>query len=97
MVKTKMIVNQYIYRLSNEENIKLEDYLREILGELSKGQLKRYCNNNNISFNPSDDKEKLFKRIYELSNSMLEYMLLTTEKLKNESLREYYYRIYIKN
>ena len=96
MVDTKTIVNQYIYRLSNGENIKLEDYLKGIFGELSKGQLKKYCDNQNIYYKSSFNKEMLFQKIYGACKTSLSYMILMTSEIKGESLREYYYRIYIK-
>ena len=95
MVDTKTIVNQYIYRLSNGENIKLEDYLKGIFGELSKGQLKKYCDNQNIYYKSNFNKEMLFQSIYGSCNSILGYRILSAKTVENETRKEFYYKLYV--
>lgn len=95
MVNEKMIVKHYFYRLSNEENIDFEDYIRKMFEKITKPELKKYCNNNNIFYKSNFTKDMLIEKVYKSSNELLKSMLENTKEVKGESLREYYYRIYI--
>lgn len=95
MVKTETLVKNYIYQLSVNEDIDLEDYVRDIFGNISNARLKNYCNENCIYYKSNSNKEMLLQRIYGSCNSILSYKILSKNRLENETAKEFYYRLYI--
>lgn len=94
MVKTETIVKIYIYHLSFDEDINLEDYVRGIFANISNSKLRNYCNKNNIYYEINSGKEMLIEKIYRSCKSILSCKMLTKNRFENETAKEFYYRVY---
>lgn len=95
MVKSGILVKNYIYQLSIDKDIDLEDYIKDIFRNISNARLKNYCNENCIYYKSNFNKEMLLQRIYGSCNSILSYKILSAKTIENETIKEFYYRLYI--
>lgn len=95
MVKTETLVKNYIYQLSINEDIDLEDYIKDIFSDINKAGLKKYCNENCIYYKSNFSKERLIQCIYGSCSSILGYSILSAKTIKNETTKDFYYRIYV--
>lgn len=95
MVKTETILMNYVHKLSLDDGIKLEDYIREMFGNISNARLKEYCKNNCIYYKSNSNKETLLQNIYGSFNSILGYKILRLKSIEGETRKEFYNRLYI--
>lgn len=95
MIKTETILMNYIHKLSINDDIKLEDYIKDMFGNISNARLKEYCKNNCIYYKSNSNKETLLQNIYGSCNSILSYKILSLKTIEGETRKEFYYRLYI--
>lgn len=95
MVNIETIVKNYIYQLSINEDMDLEGYVKEIFVGVTNARLKKFCNENCIYCKSNANKEMILQRIYGSCNSILGCKILAAKSIENESIKEFYYRLYI--
>lgn len=94
MVKTETILMNYIHKLSIDD-IKLEDYIKDMFGNVSNARLKEYCKNNCIYYKSNSNKKTLLQNIYGSCNTILSYKMLAIKSIEGETKKEFYNRLYI--
>lgn len=87
-------VKELINKYSKGEFIKAEDYVREMLKGKDKVELRKMCKENEIYYKKGSTREMLFQRLYGMVNTVLGFKILKTSDVRNESLQDYYKRIY---
>lgn len=95
MVKNETILMNYIHKLSIDDDIKLEDYIKDIFENVSNTRLKEYCKNNCIHYKSNSSKEMLLQSIYRSCNTILSYKMLAIKSIEGETKKEFYNRLYI--
>lgn len=95
MKSTLEIVKEYIYKLSEGEDIDLEEYVEELFKGCSKEELKQYCKDNNIFLRTRDtDREDIIGKIYGSCNTQVGYNILGIRTVDGERIQKHYKRIY---
>lgn len=94
---TRDIVKSYICKMSKGEVISLEDYVREVFKGKDKVELREYCNEQEIYYKKGSTREELLQRIYGMCKTGLSYKILQTSDSRDESIQDYYRRIYIRD
>lgn len=69
----RMLVNSY---LDQNENLRLEDYVRKTFEGCDKAELRRYCKEHEIFYKKSSTREMMLQRIYGMCKTVLSYKLL---------------------
>lgn len=87
-------VKELITKYSKGEFMKAEDYVREILRGKDKAELRKLCKENEIYYKKGSTREELIQKLYGMVNTVLGYKVLRTSDIRNESLEDYYKRIY---
>lgn len=87
-------VKELITKYANGEFIKAEDYVREVLKGKDKVELRKMCKENEIYYKKGSTREMLVQRLYGMVNTVLGYKILRTNDIREESLQDYYKRIY---
>lgn len=87
-------VKELITKYSKGEFIKTEDYVREVLRGKDKVELRRMCKENEIYYKKGSSREELVQRLYGMVNTVLGYKILRTCDVRNETLQDFYKRIY---
>lgn len=87
-------VKELITKYSEGEFIKAEDYVREVLKGKDKVELRKMCEENEIYYKKGSNREELVQRLYGMVNTVLGYKVLITSDIRNESLQNFYKRIY---
>lgn len=87
-------VKELITKYSKGEFIKAEDYVREVLKGKDKTELRKMCKENEIYYKKGSTREELVQRLYGMVNTVLGYKILRTSDVREESLQDYYKRIY---
>ncbi|SCJ50271.1 Uncharacterised protein [uncultured Clostridium sp.] len=88
------IVKNYIYKMSKGEVISLEDYVREVFKGKDKVALREYCREQQIYYKKGSSRKMLLQRIYGMCKTGLSYKILQTSDIRDESIQDYYRRIY---
>lgn len=94
---TREIVKSYIYKMSKGDVIGLEDYVREVFRGQDKVKLRKYCKEQEIHYKKGSTREMILQRIYGMCNIGLSYKILQTSDIIDESIQDYYRRIYIRD
>lgn len=87
-------VKELITKYAKGEFIKAEDYVREVLKGKDKVELREMCKENEIYYKKGSNREELVQRLYGMINTVLGYKVLRTCDVRNESLQNFYKRIY---
>lgn len=95
---TLEIVKNYIEEVIEGNSNNLESYVNMLFKDNTKEELKRYCKENTIYISYRDDKkEDILNRIYGSCKSQLDYRMLSMSKRNDESIIDFYKRIYEKH
>lgn len=87
-------VKELIAKYAEGEFIKAEDYVREVLKGKDKVELREMCKENEVYYKKGSNREELVQRLYGMVNTVLGYKVLRTSDIRNESLQNFYKRIY---
>ena len=90
----QQIVKELITKYAKGEFIKAEDYVREVLKGKDKVELREMCKENEIYYKKGSNREMLVQRLYGMVNTVLGFKVLKTSDVRNETLQDYYKRIY---
>lgn len=87
-------VKELISKYAEGEFIKAEDYVREVLKGKDKSELRMMCKENEIYYKKGSTREELVQRLYGMVNTVLGYKVLRTSDVRDETLQDFYKRIY---
>ena len=91
------LVKNLISKYSKGEFIGAEDYVREVLKGKDKVELRKMCKENEIYYKKGSNREELLQKLYGAVKTVLSYKILSEISYKDEHLKDFYTRIYLKN
>ena len=98
MINTSEIVKNYIEAVIKGKGLGLEEYVKETFKGKTKAELKQYCNENNVFCKSRDEnKSDFLDRIYGSCNTQLSYKILMTRDMENETMVDFYKRIWVRD